>query len=132
MEAGFVKKNGTLMFWGEWFGRPMDNYHVVTDSYWEKDNILFIKLSNGEVITIHNPQNITSNETKFYINDASLITFEWFYYGREHTPGNMRRLKYWYIGLGRIICFETDIETGTKTKIRVLRRKKNTLAVEIV
>ena len=24
-----IAKSGTLRFWGDWFGRPMDNVHTV-------------------------------------------------------------------------------------------------------
>lgn len=102
-------KSGTLQFWGEWFGRPHDNFHTVTKTYWEKDNILIIKFDEGETATIYNPKNIISNKRIFYIEKASLITFEWFYYGREHITENLYRLEYQSIGDNEVLCKGTGI-----------------------
>ncbi|MGY3718440.1 hypothetical protein ACWE42_23270 [Sutcliffiella cohnii] len=45
------KPGGSLRFFGEWFGRPYDNYHAVIDSHYEHD-VLEIKCSSGEVIKV--------------------------------------------------------------------------------
>lgn len=103
-------KNGSIQFWGEWFGgRFGENYHTVIKAYWDKDDVLVIKLDQGEVVTIHNPTNIISNEEEFLIKGASLISFEWFYYGREHTAENLCRLEYKDINDKEILCTGTDI-----------------------
>ena len=38
-----VLKSGSLRFWGDWFGRPMDNIHtVVSTEYLAKENKLIL------------------------------------------------------------------------------------------
>ena len=102
-------KDGSMQFWGEWFGgRPFENYHKVIEAHWAKDDVLVIRLDQEEIVTICNPTNIVSSEKEFSIEDASLITFEWFYYGREHTPENLHRLEYRSIKGNQVICAGTD------------------------
>ena len=103
-------KNGSIQFWGEWFGgRPLDNYHKVIETYWDKDNILIVKLDQGEVVTIHDPMGIVSTEKEFSIKEASRIIFEWFYYGRECAPENLCCLEYRRVDDDQVLCTRTDI-----------------------
>lgn len=102
-------RNGSIRFWGEWFGRPFDNYHTVIETCWTKDNdVLVIKFDQGEVAMIYNPKNIVSSEQEFSVKDASLITFEWFYYGREHILENLNHLEYRSINNNKVLCSGTD------------------------
>ena len=103
-------KNGTIQFWGEWFGRPYDNYHQVVETHWINNGALIINFDQGEVATIYDPTNIISSEKEFSIDDASLITFEWFYYGREHTIENLCCLEYKRINNTKILCIKTDTQ----------------------
>lgn len=119
-------KSGSIQFWGEWFGgRPFENYHKVIEAYWDKEDVLVIKLDQGEIATIYNPINIISNEQEFSIKDASLITFEWFYYGREHTSENLRRLEYRSLNEKQVLC------TGAGTTNKKLY-KGEAFAMQIV
>lgn len=76
-------KKGTLRFLGEWFGRPMDNYHIIVDvQFNQQGNTLMIKFNEGETLTVWNPANINSNSNEFYIKSATKIKWEWFSYGQ--------------------------------------------------
>jgi hypothetical protein len=110
-------KSGSIQLWGEWFGgRPFENYHKVIEVDCTKNDVIVIKFDNGEIATIYNPINIVSTEEEFSIGDASKITFEWFYYGREHTSENLRKLKYERLNNGSILRSETDVVEKTLNK----------------
>lgn len=79
---------GSLCIWGEWFGRPCDNFHAVETVVWEKDEIR-IQFREGEFLHIQNPKNIRNEEKQLVIGDASRILWVWYVYGKTHTYENM-------------------------------------------
>ena len=79
---------GSLCIWGEWFGRPYDNFHRVKSVRWERDKIV-IDFAQGESLYISNPKNIVNEEKQLLIGDASKVLFVWYYYGKEQTYENM-------------------------------------------
>ena len=90
-----IFKRGTLRFWGEWFGRPMDNIHTVVDAlYDETDRILILLFDQGEKCTVFNPVGIVNEQNHFHIDDASKIVWEWYHYGKEQVPANLYRITY--------------------------------------
>lgn len=83
-------KKGTLRFWGEWFGRPMDNYHIIVNvQFNQQENTLIFKFEEGETLTVWNPANINSNSSEFYIRSATKIRREWFSYGQPQLHQNL-------------------------------------------
>lgn len=85
-----ILKAGTLCFWGDWFGRPMDNYHTVKSAFLkEEDNELYITFDEGELCVIVNPVGIESNAKRFCVKSANKIIWQWFYYGRSKTADNL-------------------------------------------
>jgi len=85
-------KKGSLRFWGDWFGRPMDNYHIIVYvQFVESDNTLILKFNEGESLIVLDPVNIKFNSSEFYIRSASKIRWEWFSYGQ---PRNIQNLYY--------------------------------------
>lgn len=88
-------KNGTLRFWGEWFGRPMDNYHIIVNvQYNPQENSLTLTFNEGETLTVWNPVNINSNPSEFYIRSASKIKWQWFSYGASQSHQNLYYKQY--------------------------------------
>jgi hypothetical protein len=106
-----IEHSGTLRFWGDWFGRPMDNVHIVTEVRLdEKDNKLTLRFSNNEVCTIFDPVNIVSTDKQFCILDASKITWQWYSYGLEH-PNNLNLIDYEKVDPS---CVVIKTKQGTK------------------
>lgn len=88
-----LKTGGSLRFWGEWFGRPYDNFHTPVSAELA-GNVLTIRFENGERCTVFDPSEIVNEPNDFHIAHASKIVWEWFYYGREKTPENLCRREY--------------------------------------
>lgn len=67
---------GTLRFYGEWFGRPFDNFHVVQTAVRTK-NALHIQFSEKEELTAIHPEGIINTRDYFAIKTASEIHWMW-------------------------------------------------------
>lgn len=79
-----VLKSGSLRFWGDWFGRPMDNIHtVVRTEFFTRENRLVLHFAEGETCTIYEPTCIVNEEDEFHIKNAARIEWEWHAYGKE-------------------------------------------------
>lgn len=81
-------KSGTLRFWGEWFGRPMDNFHKIVRCD-VQDDTLCIFFDGAETLTVHRPQGFVASAKEFWIADADRVLWEWYYYGKPHLPENL-------------------------------------------
>lgn len=81
-------KAGSLRMWGEWFGKPYDNLHSINRSS-AVGSTLMLEFDGGETLTIENPEGLEISATVFSIRSASAVRWEWFYYGRPHTEGNL-------------------------------------------
>lgn len=88
-----IEKSGTLRFWGDWFGRPYDNFHTVVN-HELSENLCILYFNNGEICTIIDPIGIISNPTTFHITDASSIKWQWYLYGEPKLEKNMRIISY--------------------------------------
>jgi hypothetical protein len=84
-------KAGSLRMWGEWFGKPYDNFHSINRSS-AVGSTLMLEFDGGETLTIENPEGLEISDTIFSIRSASAVRWEWFYYGRPHTEEN----RYYY------------------------------------
>lgn len=83
-------KKGTLKFWGEWFGRLMDNYHIIVNVQFNaQENILTFTFNESETLTIWNPVYINSDSSEFNIRIATKIRWEWYSYGQPKTHQNV-------------------------------------------
>ena len=95
MQIITVSHTGTMRFWGDWFGRPMDNWHKVTNAiYDESANVLVMTFENGEECIVSSPIGITSSKNSFYIQDASCVTWSWYFYGKERIDENKFQIQY--------------------------------------
>lgn len=61
-----AKKGGSMRFWGDWFGRPYDNFHVPVSA--ELDGrVLTIRFGGGERCIIFDPIDIVNEPNDFHI-----------------------------------------------------------------
>lgn len=79
---------GTLQFWGIWFGRPHDNYHVIQTVRADGER-LDLDFDRGERLQIWQPRSWKVTAKEFSIFNANSVRWEWFYYGRPATIGNL-------------------------------------------
>lgn len=86
-------KSGSLQFYGEWFGRPMDNCHTITGADCDGE-ILQVYFDDGESLSVWAPESIEIGKNTFSIEAAWKVRWEWFYYGFEKTKENRYFLEY--------------------------------------
>jgi hypothetical protein len=88
----FFRKHGTeisgsLCVFGDWFGRPHDNWHQIK-SFEVKENYLKLIFNEDETLEVWNWQGLSENGKGFIIQHANRVRWEWFYYGRQKFPEN--------------------------------------------
>ncbi|MDE7268468.1 MAG: hypothetical protein K2N89_13480 [Lachnospiraceae bacterium] len=92
MKERFIEKlkvnGGSLCIWGEWFGRPHDNFHIIETVQWSKDEIR-IHFAGEEALYIYQPTNIINAENQLIIGDAVKVLWVWYYYGKPHVYENL-------------------------------------------
>jgi hypothetical protein len=94
-----LKKGGSLCFWGHWFGRPYDNFHEIISVEFETNtDLLILKFSEMEVLTITNPGNISEFLNRIEIQTADRVHWQWFDYGKEKTMKNLYTIDFVKIG----------------------------------
>lgn len=98
-----LKTGGTLRFWGEWFGRPYDNFHKPVNSEFS-ENMLIIRFENGEKCTVYDPSEIVTSRMIFTSRTL------------QKSCGNG-------IITARRILPKTFADANTKTAHRALMRK---------
>jgi hypothetical protein len=119
-------KRGTLRFWGNWFGRPYDNYHEIVDCSADGD-ILCVRFNDGEVLWVFSPRGASIDESTFRIQGASRVRWEWFFYGRAKTAANLYFEEFTQKPDGAIVA-ETNADWYTPD----LRTTSSEAAVEIL
>lgn len=84
IDPQILTKGGSLCFYGDWFGRPCDNYHrIVHTSY--NGEILEIQFSQSERLLVYNPDGITSTAQELKIRKASKLKWLYVPYGSRTT-----------------------------------------------
>lgn len=71
-------KSGTLRFWGEWFGKPYDNWHQLVRCEAEQ-NLLRLAFNENETLSVWAPSGLEVNLSTFRISTADRVRWEWFY-----------------------------------------------------
>ncbi len=89
-----LKSGGTLRFWGEWFGRPYDNFHRVQSAQYDTATYELFVYFEGEVLRIKQPYEICNTEREFYVVDAEEISWQWSSYGELVTKDNQNFIIY--------------------------------------
>lgn len=111
-----IQKCGALCFWGDWFGRPMDNVHTpVSASFNEVEKLLVVQFDCGETCEIIGAKGIINVRNNFYVETAERIGWSWYGYGREQTPENLFRREYVFED-GTVTCTEYHQERITGRK----------------
>jgi hypothetical protein len=82
-------KSGSLRFWGQWFGRPYDNWHRIVSCKTLDENALILTFSEEERLTIWEPGGVGCNAAHFRIENAKRVRWEWYYYGKPKLTTNL-------------------------------------------
>ena len=88
INAASALKAGSLRFWGDWFGKPHDNWHKIVRCSAD-GNALRIEFNDGEKLIVVEPEGLELSASTFAIRNAAAVRWEWFYYGRPKTPSNL-------------------------------------------
>lgn len=73
-------QGGSLCFYGDWFGKPYDNFHRIK-YYNFQDDVLEIVFDEWERLIVFEPLGITNTEKEFSINQAKMIKWSWYSFG---------------------------------------------------
>jgi hypothetical protein len=101
--AKAVGTGGTLRFFGDWFGRPHDNIHLL-ESATVDQGWLVIHFDGGDVLRVWQPQGLELRlppehprdyaSPSLVIRKAGRVRWESYYYGRPKGPENLRFIEY--------------------------------------
>jgi len=80
-------KGGSICIFGDWFGRPMDNFHKI-DCFSFVNGVLTITFNEGETLTVWNPSGLNELPYKVEIIDADRVKWEWYPYGSQKIKEN--------------------------------------------
>lgn len=101
-------KGGSLCFWGQWFGKPYDNFHEIsTIEFNSEKNILTLVFNANEKLIISYPAIIEEQTNRIEIKTADSIYFAWYDYGKPQTPKHL--LYYHFIRTGKKISGKNNI-----------------------
>jgi len=117
-------KAGALCFWGEWFGRPYDNFHQIVSCEAEGE-ALKLHFSENDTLFVWSPRGLNADQKTFRISDAAKVRWEWFYYGRPKTQDNRYFME--FIRGGNAITATSNINWYTPN----LQPNQNAPAVEM-
>ncbi len=96
-----IRKSGSFCFWGDWFGRPLDNTHRCVSASLEGD-LLMADFEEGESLTVYGAKEVFSDDGKFYVTDADMIVWEWDLYDEPKDDDSRRFIEYRKLPDGRI------------------------------
>jgi len=102
-----IKHAGTLTFFGDWFGKPMDNIHTLVGVDAEGDRLV-LHFDQRETLEIDDPTTLVADQRTFAMRDASRVCWRWFYYGRPRTPENQYMIEYTKLPSGIDVVDTTD------------------------
>lgn len=80
---------GSLCVFGDWFGKPLDNWHRLVGVR-VVEAALVLAFDEGEVLSVWEPRGLEVTPPGFVIRTATRVRWEWFSYGRPRTPENLR------------------------------------------
>jgi hypothetical protein len=93
-----------MFFSGVWFGRPHDNYHTLVRAEADGD-CLTLHFNEEEILQIWHPTGCQIDEQQFVIRSASRVLWRWYWYGRPHTPDNLK--SYDFVHSGAEVAFQS-------------------------
>jgi hypothetical protein len=84
-----------LRIYGDWFGKPYDNYHELKSAEFDSQlKRLTLVFNEGEKLEIYNPKHIFEASTFLKIVNSDRIKLTWFYYGKTQAKENQYYLDY--------------------------------------
>lgn len=98
---------GSLRFWGEWCGRPHDNWHTLISCETEH-TVLRLQFDQSETLSIWSPKGLTITRSGFRIAEARRVRWEWYAYGRAKTRENLYFKD--FVRHGEVITAFTNID----------------------
>ena len=90
--------------WGDWFGKPLDNLHIVEGARDDGHGGLVLVFHHREVLRVAQPRDWTVDATapgrqpRLLIRDAERVEWGWYYYGRPEVPENWFEEHHWREG----------------------------------
>ena len=86
-------KQGSLRMFGQWFGKPFDNWHVPVSASVDGD-VLVVVFNDDEELRVREPDGWLFASDVFRIQHASRVTWRWYYYGRPKLLANWCSIEY--------------------------------------
>ena len=130
IEAIPTAKRGTLRIWGEWFGRPHDNYHWLVGCEVIEDS-LRLRFNEDEILSIWKPSGVQISATTFEIVSAEAIRWTWYYYGASKVPENLRYKDY-AVQADGTVAYRTNFESGLSSALLPQGTLSSFVAMEIL
>lgn len=87
-------KQGTLRMFGDWFGRPWDNVHIVRTVRADEHHLI-VGFDEDEELVISDPASWSFDAETFRVIEASRVTWRWYYHGRSRQPANRFTIEHW-------------------------------------
>ena len=88
-----ITKSGSFCFWGDWFGRPLDNSHKCVKADF-RNGLLTADFADGESLTVYGAKGVFSDDGRFYVIDADTVVWEWELYGEPRSEDSRRFIEY--------------------------------------
>lgn len=102
-------KGGTFRIYGDWFGRPYDNYHKLKSAHFDSQlKRLTLDFNEGEKLEVYNPKHIFEASTFLKVVDADRIKLTWFFFGEKQEKENQYFIDYKLND--KKITTETDVD----------------------
>ncbi|MDR7384822.1 hypothetical protein [Promicromonospora iranensis] len=119
--------SGSLAVYGDVFGGRVDNIHILVAAYGDDAGCLTFDFAEGERLLVWDPEGVAISDRQFRIRQASRIRWEWYSYGRSHTPDNQYVIE--HVRTGGDVRASTDVPratlqlapTTTKPAVELLR-----------
>jgi hypothetical protein len=96
-----VVKQGSLRVFGDWFGKPFDNWHVPVSASADGD-VLVVGFHDDEELRVREPAGWLFTRDAFRIQHASRVTWRWYSYGRPKVLANWLSVEYQVDAGGRV------------------------------
>ncbi|WP_198528774.1 hypothetical protein [Kineothrix alysoides] len=81
------KQGGSLCFFGDWFGKPWDNFHRIKN-YSYQDDVLEIVFDEWERLLVFEPLGMINTDKEFSIKQAKMVKLSWYSYNNSEKELN--------------------------------------------
>lgn len=117
--------SGSLAVFGDWFGRPGDNFHTLVAVRAADDGCLVVGFDQGETLMVWAPEEISVARRALTIRRARRVRWEWYYYGGPQTAENRFFIEH-ALTDGRV-----DVTTNTAWPSRTFAPQSSAPAVQL-